>query len=214
MAGWIKLHRKFLKWEWFNDNNMVMLFIYLLLKANFETSKWKGIEVKRGQLITGINSLSQQTRVSLQSIRTVLKRLKSTGEITIQSTNKYSIITICNYDSYQIIESDTNKPANRSLTNEQQTTNKQLTTYKNNKNGKEGKYITKPKDVEMVISYFQEKNCQTASLEANKFWDYFSSNGWKVGNKAPMKDWKAAVNNWIRNIKSTKVKTEQHGTIN
>jgi len=135
MDGWIKLHRKFLKWEWFNDNNMVMIFIYLLLKANFESNKWKGIDVKRGQLITSLNSLSQQTGISLQSIRTVLKRLKSTNEITIKSTNKYSIITICNYDSYQFTEYDTNNQTNSQLTNDQQTTNSQLTT--DNKENKE-----------------------------------------------------------------------------
>ncbi len=34
--------------------------------------------------------------------------------------------------------------------------------------------------------------------EARKFIDHFSSNGWKVGGKAVMKDWKAALRNWRR----------------
>ena len=54
-------------------------------------------------------------------------------EITIKSTNKYSIITILNYESYQDEEITTNNQTNNQLTNNQQATNKQLTTNKNNK---------------------------------------------------------------------------------
>lgn len=43
----------------------------------------------------------------------------------------------------------------------------------------------------------KEKNmCINAHLEAERFADYYSANGWKVG-KNPMKDWKAAVRNWL-----------------
>jgi hypothetical protein len=37
---------------------------------------------------------------------------------------------------------------------------------------------------------------------ASAFYDYFESNGWKVGGKAPMRDWKAAARNWCRNEKT------------
>jgi hypothetical protein len=53
---------------------------------------------------------------------------------------------------------------------------------------------------EEVIKYFQEQNFP--AIEANKFYNYFSSNGWLVGGKTPMKNWKAAAKNWI--INSTK----------
>lgn len=42
---------------------------------------------------------------------------------------------------------------------------------------------------------------QSSHLEAEKFYNYFQSNGWKVGGRAPMKDWQAAARNWILNIK-------------
>lgn len=48
-----------------------------------------------------------------------------------------------------------------------------------------------------VADYFCEND--SSEIEAQKFYDYFSSNGWKVGGKAVMKDWKAACRNWIRN---------------
>ena len=100
MEGWIKLHRKILNWEWFATPNMFHLFGYLILSANHQDGKWKGIEIKRGQLICGIRSISRNTGISVRSVRTCINRLKSTHEVTIKSTHKYSIITICNYDYY------------------------------------------------------------------------------------------------------------------
>ena len=132
--GWIKLHRRFLKWEWFELSEMIKLFIYFLLKANFEDKNWKGIEVKRGQFITGRKQLSAELQMSEQKIRTCIERLKSTNEITMQSTNKYSIVTVLNYDSYQLLNND-QQPAKQPAT--QPTSNQPATTTKNIKNIKE-----------------------------------------------------------------------------
>jgi len=101
MAGWVKIHRKFLTWEWFNEPNMAHVFLYFLLKANYEPKRWRGIVIGRGQFVAGIDILSENLGISKQSIRTCLKKLKSTSEITIKSTNKYSIITICKYDDFK-----------------------------------------------------------------------------------------------------------------
>jgi biotin operon repressor len=117
--GWIKLHRKITEWEWYSDINTCRLFMHLLLMANHEDRKWKGITVKRGERVTSLESLSEETGLSTQSIRTSLNKLKSTGEITNTSTSKYRVISIKNYDGYQ----DTNKQINKQLTNNQQTTN-------------------------------------------------------------------------------------------
>ena len=134
MNGWIKLHRCFLDWEWFDRPNMVHLFLYLLLSANHADGKWHGIEVKRGQIITGISSINKATGISIQSIRTFLKCLQMSREINIKSTNKFTMITICNYDSYQ----DDNNGANKQLTNKQQTTNNK----QEEEEGKEREYWT------------------------------------------------------------------------
>jgi hypothetical protein len=123
MDGWIKLHRKFASWEWFNISEMVHLFIYLLLNANSEDGEWRGIEVKRGQIITGLNSLNEKTKISIQTLRTCLTRLEKTGEINTQTTNQYRIITICNYELYQDKQQATNKRSNKQLTSDQQATN-------------------------------------------------------------------------------------------
>ena len=50
-----------------------------------------------------------------------------------------------------------------------------------------------------VYEYFALQ--QYPSVEAEKFHNYFSSNGWLVGGKTKMKDWQAAARNWILNAK-------------
>ena len=51
--------------------------------------------------------------------------------------------------------------------------------------------------IEFVQEYFKEKN--KPDIEAQKFFNYFESNGWKIGGRSPMKNWKAAANNWMLN---------------
>ena len=136
MSGWIKIHRKFLEWEWFNKSEAVHLFMYMLLKANHKDGKWQGIEVKRGQFISSLGNISNATGISVQTIRTILKKLEKTNEIELKSTSQFTIVTICKYECYQDENDETNKP----LTNNQQATNKQLTTNKNEKNEKNNKY--------------------------------------------------------------------------
>lgn len=99
--GWIKLHRSITDWEWFVDADTLKLFLFLLLTANYEEKKWKGTTIQRGQLVTSLPVLASSLNMSVKKIRVRLKRLADSGTITTEWTNKYSVITICNYDSYQ-----------------------------------------------------------------------------------------------------------------
>jgi len=166
MEGWIELHRKFITWEWFHDSKMVHLFIYILLSANYTEKQWQGITIKRGQLLTGLNSLSKNTSISVQSLRTCLSKLEKTGELTSKSTNKYSILTVCNYELYQGSINGINNQTNKQLTNNQQTTNKQSTTTnkekkdnKDNKEKKEPSFHAKMRE-EFESFYFKQKEIE------------------------------------------------------
>lgn len=131
--GFVKLDRGILNWEWYSEPCTRGLFVHCILKANWKAGNWKGQPYERGQFITSLSSLANETGYSVQNIKTALKHLISTGELASKATNKYRIITVCNYDKYQV----TNKPDNKVLTNNQQTANKQLTTdeeYKEIKN--------------------------------------------------------------------------------
>lgn len=129
--GWIKLHRKFLEWEWWDDPKVTRLFLYCLLKANYQDKQWKGQTIPRGTFITSLDQLARGTGLTIQNIRTAMGKLEETGEINKRSTTVNTWVTIVNYDRYQ----ETNKP----VTNDQQTTNKRLTTTKNTKNKKNTK---------------------------------------------------------------------------
>ena len=136
----IKLFRSLLDWEWYSDNSTKALFIHCLLKANFKDKTWRGIEIKRGSFLTSLESLATETGLSVQNIRTSLRKLISTNELTSTSTNRYRIVTLKNYDKYNAV------------TSKQQTTNKQLTTTK-----KEKKVIKeKEKDIYLEFVLLQK----------------------------------------------------------
>ena len=101
MAGYVKIDRKILKWEWYKNGNVFRVFVHLILTANHNDAKWQGINIKRGQVVIGRIELASSLGLSEQKTRTAIDKLKLTKEITIKSTNKYSIITICKYESYQ-----------------------------------------------------------------------------------------------------------------
>ena len=140
MVGHIKLDRKILEWEWYQDANVFRLFIHMLLIANHKDGKWQGNEIKRGQLITGLDKLSTSTGLSIMKIRTCFDKLKSTGEITIKLTSKYRVVTICKYDTYQSFKNENNNQINSEITDDltgkQQASNKQVTANNNDNNEK------------------------------------------------------------------------------
>ena len=131
MEGWIKLHRKILDWEWYTDAPVRILFEHLLLTANYEDKKWKGIEIKRGQKVTRIGHLSEETGLTIRQVRTALQKLEKTKNVTSKATNKYTLVTIENYDLYQSYNDyATSNVANKRQTNDNNIRNKE---YKNKK---------------------------------------------------------------------------------
>lgn len=136
MDGWIKIHRKLLDWEWYDDGNVVRVFLHLLLTANFEPKKWHGITIERGQLATSVVNLASQVHLTSKQIRIVLEKLKNTNEIGIQTTNKYTLITICKYADYQTQEATIGQTNGNQTANEGQTNGNQRATTKEIKKDK------------------------------------------------------------------------------
>lgn len=158
-GNYIKLFRKLQQWEWYQNSNMVHLFVHLLLSANWKDGRWQGIDVHRGQFVTGRKSLHDQTGISEQIIRTCLSRLESSGEIITKPTNKFTIVTICNYDDYQ-----EEQPANnQQTTNKQPTNNQQITTIEEVKEERRRKK-----------KYGEFKNVLLTEEELNKLQERFT----------------------------------------
>lgn len=101
MSGWIKLHRQFTEWEWYGDISTRITFLHILLSVNHVEKKWRGKTILPGQYITSLSGLAENIGISVRSVRTALNHLKSTNEITIETTNNYTIITVTKWESYQ-----------------------------------------------------------------------------------------------------------------
>ncbi len=129
MQGWVKLHRKLLDWEWVDSPKHLALFVQLLMRANYKKTKWRGETILPGQILTGRKQLSEWSGLSERQIRTVLSDLKTTSNLTIKASNKYSIISITNWDFYQ--ENEEERPAKRPANDQQTTTSKKDKKEKN-----------------------------------------------------------------------------------
>lgn len=99
--GYVKNWRCIEKWEWYTAPDHAHLFQHLIRRANHADGSWRGITIRRGQLFTGRHALSKQTGISGKSIRTILKHLKRSNELAIESAKRGSLITILNYEIYQ-----------------------------------------------------------------------------------------------------------------
>ena len=128
LNGFIKLFRKFKAWGWYQDYVVKDVFIHLLLSANFVTTSWNGRRLKKGQLVTSTLQLAAELGFSRQQVRTAINKLKSTNEITTESTNKYTIITIVNWRDYQGDTIFSTNTLTNTATIEQPTSNQQATT--------------------------------------------------------------------------------------
>lgn len=124
--GWIKIHRSMLEWEWYSDLPCRVLFMHLLLKANYKKTRFQGHEIPKGSAVVGLNSLSEDTGLTKQQIRTALKKLKNTQEINTQTTSKFTIVSILKWEDYQ--------ESNTQTTQEQHTCNTRATTSKEGNN--------------------------------------------------------------------------------
>ena len=206
MVSFVKLIRSILDWEWYQDPVVFRLYIHLLLRANYTTKKWQGTLVQRGQLITSIDHLARELNLSTQQIRTGIKKLKSTGYITVKTTNKFSLVTIVDYEKTQGNQSTINNPNNNQTTDDQQSTHKQITTTKEGKNFKENnKETIKRRKKDFKNDVF--KHSQYSNKILNEFFNYWSqinlttfkmkwedSKYFEVKNR--LKSWKTKEETW------------------
>ena len=108
-GDYIKINRSLLEWGWYKDKNTSRLFIHMLLKANWKDGFFLGIEIKRGSFVSSLAKLSEETNLSVREIRTAIKHLESTGEVTSKKYNKFSVFTVNNYCSYQSSDTQSDK---------------------------------------------------------------------------------------------------------
>lgn len=160
LNGYIKLYRKILEWGWYDDVNTKVVFLHLLLTANYNDTEWHGIPLKRGDVVTSIHQLATDLKLSDQNVRTALSHLKLTGEITSKPHTKFSIISIKNYNQYQ----KDNTQANEQLTNNQRTTNNSVRS-KEVVRTKESKNVVVSENYDKIFEIFNQLCVSLDSVE-------------------------------------------------
>jgi hypothetical protein len=219
--GYIKLWRKSLESNTWNNQNVWRLWCWCLMKASYKRYKCliglQEIELMPGQFIFGRKKCSIETGLSEQIVRSCLQTLKSTSNLTIKTTNKFSIITIINWDTYQVDETEFNQQITNNLTNNQPTNNQQITTYKNIKNVKnlkEDNISAKrrhkiPPDFELNEKLYSIASSHGLNGDRVKFvFEHFKAHHESRGTT--MLDWNKAWLTWVINDKKfSKDKTYQ-----
>ena len=138
-AGFILLYRQITEWEWYQNPNTFRVFLHCLLMANFTDGRFEGKEIKRGQFVTSLPSLSDQTSLSIRQVRVALDHLIMTGELTSKAYSKFRVITVVNYDKYQNNDrQNDSQTADKRQTDDSQVTAKRQQ-YNNNNNVIRGK---------------------------------------------------------------------------
>ena len=102
-TSFVKIDRNMLRWGWFRDGDTFRVFMYLILTANYEDSFYMGHKILRGQVVTGRKKIAEDLAITEQRVRTAIKHLKSTNEITTTSTPKFTIVPVTGYDKHQSI---------------------------------------------------------------------------------------------------------------
>lgn len=208
-GNYIKLDRRILTWKWYSDTNTKVVFLHCLLRANWKNTTWNGVEIKRGQFITSLQELATSTNLTIRQARTALEHLETTGEVTSQSTNKYRIITVNNYDKYQGADKQTDSQTTKKRQAKRQANDKQNvnstrnnTTYyiKEEKEEREERACARETTPTLseVREFFKGKNG-----DPERFFNWHAARGWKL-NGVPVADWRPLAENWIKNEKGAK----------
>jgi len=211
MTGrFIKLHDKILNWEWYRNTNVKVVFLHLLLKANYKDMSFEGRIIHRGQLVTSIPKLASELMLSARQIRVSLEHLKMTGEVSSTTCRRYRIITVIHYDEYQSGGSQNGSLMTGKTAGKRQADDSLMTaSIEYIENIEKDRNIESPSSRERTAARFTPPSREDILLfcnenrlivDADRFLNYYQSNGWKVG-KNPMKDWKATVRNWAREDK-------------
>ena len=117
------------------EQKVVLVTLMAMVNHSPQEWEWQGkpYRCQPGQTITSLSSIVEKCGkgISIQNVRTALKRFERLQFIKNQSSNTNRLITICNYSAYQV-----GFLHNKQITKSQQSHNKRLTPNKNDNNEK------------------------------------------------------------------------------
>lgn len=203
--GYVLLHRSSVESEFFQDEWLCKLWMWCLCRANYKDQEWKGETIAAGSFVTGRHAAADALRVTESKFYRGLKRLENMQMIVTKSNNRFTIVTLCNWDIYQNVQS-ANRTTDEQPANSQRTTNEQpANTIKERKQERNIYGAFRKPSIEEVSAYCQlRKN----TIDPEAFIAHYESKGWMIG-KNRMKDWKAAIVTWEKNNRQQAKPTEK-----
>jgi hypothetical protein len=203
----IKLDRSLLKHRYFGNVNVLKVWLWCLMKATHTPHKQlvglQTVELEIGQFVTGRAAMGRDLNMPGSTAWTILTLFKNDEKLNINSNNKYSVITVINFTSYQMEKYKHRQQNGQHPDNTLTTPGQHPDTNKNDKEGKEGKE-EKPKvnrfappSIEEVAAYCSERK---NNVDPQKFHDHYETRNWiPKGYTKQMSNWKAAVRTWEGN---------------
>lgn len=181
-TGYIKLYRKVTNSFVWTNSDMFKLWILCLMKASHEDRKFlfngQEVSLTSGQFVTGAHAIAKEYNEGVSSDKAIawrtlwrwLKKFENEELLTIQSNARYSVITIKNWSDYQL--------GDKQLTSQRQSSDKPLTTYKNDKNEKN---INNNNKGSSIRSIWENNGFGLMSSKTMTDFDYWISNFEKIG---------------------------------
>ncbi len=164
MQGWFKMYRCLLEKPMFNNAKLLKVFIWCLCKATHKKHKQlvgrQLVSLEPGQFVTGRNKAAQELDMKPSTAWEYLKLLETNETINISSDSKYSIVTLVNWELYQLDNNNSDsKHDSKSTANQQQ-----INTNKNVKNGNNEKNNNVPySEIVYFLNKQTGKNFKTTS---------------------------------------------------
>ncbi len=202
-TGYVKLWRSILDSEQMTDDWLCRLFIWCILRANYEPTRFRGQILAAGQFVTGRLSASAELRVSPSKWYRGVERLQEMGAITLLANSNWTTITICNWKTYQEVapskRTADEQAADSERTADDTTSEQPADTDKEGKKGRREETLGRARTFKKPTAQEVDAYCQLRSngITGEEFVSSYERIGWVIGrNRTPMRDWKAAVRYW------------------
>lgn len=221
--SYIKLHRDLLDSFCFANPNHLKIWVWLLLRANYKSAfvpvnigrGFITVEIKRGQLIFGRFKAEEELNLNGNLIYRTIQKFEELGQISIEVNSHFSLITICNYDSYQGKDNESEQAMNNQRTSNEQHVNNTRTTREHIQEELEEKeeirnnistnFHRQPNipTLEQVRHTFFQQGGTDEMAEA--FFNKHSGTGWFL-NGSPIVNYSTLISNFIINFNKFKTK--------
>lgn len=135
--GWISVYRSLMNKGFYKNSEYLHLWLHCLLRANHKDNEamvdGNSMIIKRGQFLTSRNKLSAEIGLHESKVERILKFLETEQQIKQETTPRFRLISIINYDKYQNPEQVNGQHSNKSRTTGEQVPNTNNNDYNGNK---------------------------------------------------------------------------------